>query len=59
MDRAELEAQLAETIADGMDWDTMYTFVVESLRNEYAKLNDEEFEQEVRDFAPNLLDDEE
>ena len=48
MDRAELEAQLAETIADGMDWDTMYTFVVESLRNEYAKLNDEEFEQEVQ-----------
>ena len=59
MDRAVLEAQLAEHIADGMDWETMYAFVVDSLHKEYTTLSDEDFEQEVRDFAPHLLDDEE
>ena len=56
MNRAMLESRLAENIADGMDWETMYAFVVETLLNEYSKLNDEDFEQEVRDFAPHLLD---
>lgn len=59
MDRAELESRLAEHLADGMDWDTMYTFVVETLRKEYAELSDEDLEQEVRDFAPELLEEEE
>lgn len=57
--RSKLEVQLAETIAEGMDWDTMFTFVVESLLRNYSSLSDAELKREIEDYAGWLLDEEE
>lgn len=57
MDHATLAAEFALDMADGMDWETLFTFVTDTLREKYELLSEEELRAEVREYAPHLLED--
>ncbi len=55
-DRAKLIQEFGEHIVDGMDWDSLRTFVLEALTNAHNQLDDASLEGKIREFAPHLLD---
>lgn len=56
MNKQELVTKLAEHVVDGMDIDTLMTFVFESLEQTYSEYTDEELMTEVKEWAPHLLE---
>ena len=52
----QLASEFALHMAEGMDQDTMFMFVVETLRKQYEFLDKEELLQEVLEYAPHLVD---
>ena len=59
MKRGEIETDFAVHMAEGMDWDTLFYFAVDMLREKYEQLSDEALLNEVQEYAPFLLDEEE
>ena len=55
-ERAELESALAERIVEGMDWNTLVVYVKETLTNIYSAMVYPDLLNEVREIAPDLLD---
>ncbi len=55
-DRAKLIQEFGEHIVDGMDWDSLRTFVLETLTDAHNQLDDVSLEEKIREFAPHLLD---
>ena len=59
INRMELEDALAESVLEGMDWNTLYRLAYNSLTAQYSQMPEDEFLNAVRLDAPHLLDDEE
>ncbi len=59
MNRMELAAALAESVLEGMAWNTLYRLAYPSLTAPHSQMPEDEFLNAVRLDAPHLLDDEE
>ena len=57
MNRVELEDELAESVLEGMDWNTLHRLAYNALTEKYSQMTDAEFMAAVRMDAPHLLDD--
>jgi hypothetical protein len=56
MDRKELQDQLVQQILDDMDLKTMMCLCYDYLMEGYDKYNDEELNEEVQQYYPELLE---
>ena len=57
MNRDEIIAAYAERIVDGMDMRDLVAFATEQMIDRLDSYDDEELVEEVREFAPDLLED--
>lgn len=57
-DRNSLIDAYAQEILDGMDMKTMECFVYDTLKDSLSSYSDEQLITEVRDYNPELLEDE-
>lgn len=56
MNRAELIEAYAENIVDGLDMDALVTIAYETFVDRLESYNDEELTDEIKMFAPDLLE---
>jgi len=56
MDREQLILDLAMHVAEGMDLEELIGFAVDTLRDRYDMLSEAELLQEVREYAPWMID---
>jgi len=56
MDREQLIEAYAEHIIDGMDHKDLWAFVYEALTERLEDYTQEDLEEEVREFAPHILE---
>ena len=56
INRDELQAQYINSIIDGMDWKTMEQFVYDTLDAEFDNYTVEELITELKDYYPELLE---
>ena len=57
VNRDELQEAYIESIVDGMDMQTMYQFVYDTLNDTLDKYSVDELITEVEDYYPELLND--
>lgn len=57
VNRDELQEAYIESIVDGMDMQTMYQFVYDTLNDNFDKYSVDELITEVEDYYPELLND--
>ena len=57
VNRDELQEAYIESIVDGMDTQTMYQFVYDTLNDNFDKYTVDELITEVEDYYPELLND--
>ena len=57
IDRDQLQEAYIESIVDGMDMQTMYQFVYDSLNDTLDKYSVDELITEVEEYYPELLND--
>jgi hypothetical protein len=58
IDRDSLIAEYAQQILDGMDYKTMECFVYDTLKDNLSSYSDEELIEEVKEYNPELLEQE-
>ena len=58
IDRDSLISEYAQQILDGMDYKTMECFVYDTLKDNLSSYSDEELIEEVKDYNPELLEQE-
>ena len=51
-----LAQALAERIVEGMDMDTLVTYAMETLFQNYSSYTEDQLRAEVSEYAPDLLD---
>ena len=56
MNRSELQAELINAIIDGMDLKTMWSVLDDYMMESYDKYTDEELMEEVKEYYPELLE---
>ena len=56
MNRDQLQNDYIESIIDGMDHKTMYQYVYDMLEQNLETYSDEELMEEVKDYYPELLE---
>ena len=56
MNRQELMETYIEEIIDGMDHKTMYQYVYDSLYDHLNKYDEEELMEEVKEYYPHILE---
>ena len=54
--REELISAFVHRIIDGMDFQTLWTYALESMQENYAQFSDEQLLAEVSEFYPDLLE---
>ena len=57
VDRASLQEQLIDRVIDGMDFSTMWQVLYDFMDESYDKYSDEELMGEVKEYYPELLED--
>ena len=56
MNRSELQQQLIDEMIDGMDYKTMWQILDSYMMESYDKYTDEELMEEVKEYYPELLE---
>ena len=56
MNRQELQQELINNVIDGMDFKTMWSVLDDYMHESYSKYTDEELMEEVREYYPELLE---
>ena len=56
MNRSELQQQLVNEMIDGMDHKTMWQILDSYMMESYDKYTDEELMEEVKEYYPELLE---
>ena len=56
MNRQELQDQLIDNVIDGMDFKTMWAVLYDFMDQSYDKYTDEELMTEVKEYYPELLE---
>ena len=56
MNRQELQDQLIDNVIDGMDFKTMWAVLYDFMDQSYDKYTDEELMEEVKEYYPELLE---
>jgi len=56
MNRQELQDQLIDNVIDGMDFKTMWAVLYDFMDQSYDKYSDEELMEEVKEYYPELLE---
>ena len=56
MNRSELQDQLINSMIDGMDFKTMWSVLYDYMDESYDKYSDEELITEVKEYYPELLE---
>lgn len=59
MNREDLINEYAALVVDGMDIETVYMYAIEKMRDDLRTYSDEDLEEEVRDYYPWLLENDE
>jgi hypothetical protein len=59
MNRSELQQELINNVIDGMDFKTMWSVLADFMDESYSKYTDEELMEEVKEYYPELLEEEE
>jgi len=59
MNRQELQEQLIDNVIDGMDFKTMWQVLYDFMDQSYDKYTDEELMEEVNEYYPHILEEEE
>ena len=57
--RSELQAELINAIIDGMDLKTMWSVLDDYMHESYDKYSDDELMEEVKEYYPHILEEEE
>lgn len=57
VDRAVLQNQLVDNVIEGMDFKTMWSVLYDFMNESYDKYSDEELITEVKEYYPELLED--
>jgi hypothetical protein len=52
----ELASDFAHHMAEGMDIETLFVFAVDTLREKYSQLTQDELMGMVREFAPFMIE---
>ena len=58
MNRSSLQESYIESIIDGMDHKTMYQYIYDNLSDHLDKYSEQELITEVKDYYPELIEDE-
>ena len=56
MNRQELQEQLIDNVIEGMDFKTMWQVLYDFMDQSYDKYTDEELMEEVKEYYPELLE---
>ena len=56
MNRSELQQRLINSVIDGMDFKTMWSVLYDFMDESYDKYSDEELMEEVKEYYPELLE---
>ena len=56
MNRSELQQQLIDNMIEGMDFKTMWNVLFDFMDQSYDKYTDEELMEEVKEYYPELLE---
>ena len=56
MNRQELQEQLIDNVIEGMDHKTMWSVLFDFMDQSYDKYTDEELMEEVKEYYPELLE---
>ena len=56
MNRQELQDQLIDNVIDGMDFKTMWQVLYDFMDQSYDKYTDDELMEEVKEYYPELLE---
>ena len=56
MNRSELQQELINNVIDGMDFKTMWQVLYDFMDESYGKFSDEELMEEVKEYYPELLE---
>jgi len=59
MNRSEIQQELINNMIDGMDHTTMWQVLFDFMDADYDKYTDEELMEEVKDYYPHILEEEE
>ena len=57
MNRDDLISEYAALVVDGMDMETLCIYAIEKIRDDLKTYTDEQLEDEVREYYPHLLGD--
>ena len=56
MNRSKLQQQLIDKMIEGMDFKTMWQVLFDFMDQSYDKYTDEELMEEVKEYYPELLE---
>ena len=56
MNRSELQQELINNVIDGMDFKTMWQVLYDFMDESYDKFSDEDLMEEVKEYYPELLE---
>ena len=56
MNRSELQQELINNVIDGMDFKTMWQVLYDFMDESYDKVSDEDLMEEVKEYYPELLE---
>ena len=56
MNRQELQQQLVNNVIEGMDFKTMWSVLYDFMDESYDKFSDAELMEEVKEYYPELLE---
>ena len=59
MNRSEIQQELINNVIDGMDHKTMWQVLFDFMDQSYDKYTDEELMEEVKEYYPHILEEEE
>ena len=59
MNRSEIQQELINNMIDGMDHTTMWQVLFDFMDESYDKYSDEELMEEVNEYYPHILEEEE
>jgi len=59
MNRSEIQQELINNMIDGMDHTTMWQVLFDFMDQSYDKYTDEELMEEVKEYYPHILEEEE
>jgi len=59
MNRSEIQQELINNMIDGMDHTTMWQVLFDFMDQSYNKYTDEELMEEVNEYYPHILEEEE